>query len=233
MRYEGFLERMIYIKAILVRYFGNPQDRTAMFNAASLVINAFIGIGKLILGLYLLSGWFITNALYYLILCIAKGQVLHKYTLAKKVSSPQQRYSMELYVYKRGGVFLCLLGVSYLLVCLRIYLVGDALVYEGYIVYLVALIAFTKLGFAIHGNIVNRHLNNPIISTLKMISFTDAVVSIVVTQMAVLTMKGSPQALNASALFGMGCSVLFCLGGIWMMLRKTKVPMKEVELIKN
>lgn len=84
MRYEGFLERMIYIKAILVRYFGNPQDRTAMFNAASLVIDAFIGIGKLILGLYLLSGWFITNALYYLILCIAKGQVLHKYTLAKK-----------------------------------------------------------------------------------------------------------------------------------------------------
>lgn len=140
---------------------------------------------------------------------------------------------MELYVYKRGGVFLCLLGVSYLLVCLRIYLVGDALVYEGYIVYLVALIAFTKLGFAIHGNIVNRHLNNPIISTLKMISFTDAVVSIVVTQMAVLTMKGSPSGIKRQRVVWHGMQLFILSGGIWMMLRKTKAPMKEVELIKN
>lgn len=163
-----------------------------------------------------------------LILCVAKGQVLHRYTVAKRIESPQQRYTLELNVYKRGGVFLCFLGASYLLVCLRMYVVGDAFIYEGYIVYLVATVAFSKLAFAIYGTIANRHLKNPIISTLKMINFTDAMVSIVVTQTTLLSMEASPHALKVSALFGMGCSALFCLIGMWMMFQKKKDPSTEV-----
>ncbi|RAW12901.1 hypothetical protein DC345_21725 [Paenibacillus taichungensis] len=220
-------ERKIYIKAIFVHYLGNKQDRAAMSNAASLVINALIGIGKLTLGLYLFSGWFITNAVYYLILCVARAQVLHQYNVAKRIESPQERYILEIQVYKRGGILLCILGVSYLLVCLRMYLLGDTFVFKGYIVYLVAAVAFTKLAFGISGTIANRHLKNPLISTLKMINFTDAMVSIVVTQATLLTMEGSPHAINTSACFGMGCSVLFCLIGVWMMLHKKKEPVTE------
>ncbi len=204
------------------RYLGNKQDRTAIINVASLIINALIGIGKLILGIYLLSGWFITNAVYYLILCVAKGQVLQQYIVAKRMESSEERYTLELTVYKRGGLFLCLLGVSYSLVCLRMYLIGDAFIYEGIIVYIVATVAFTKLAFAVYGTWANRHLHNPIISTLKMINFTDAMVSIVVTQATLLTMQASPLALKTSSLFGMGCSVLFCLMGVWMMFHKKK-----------
>lgn len=220
-------ERKIDIKAIFVQYLGNKQDRAAMSNAASLVINALIGIGKLSLGLYLLSGWFITNAVYYLILCVAKAQVLHQYNVAKRIESPQERHVLEIQVYKRGGILLCILGISYLLVCLRMYLLGDAFVFKGYFVYLVAAVAFTKLAFGISGTIANRHLKNPWISTLKMINFTDAMVSIVVTQATLLTMEGSPHAINTSACFGMGCSVMFCLIGVWMMLHKKKEPVTE------
>ncbi|SDC66065.1 hypothetical protein SAMN05428987_2216 [Paenibacillus sp. CF095] len=208
------------MKSVWDRYLGNKQDRTAMINVVSLVINALIGIGKLILGIYLLSGWFITNAVYYLILCVAKGQVLQKYKVAKRMKSPKERYTLELTVYKRGGLFLCFLGMSYSLVCLRMYLIGDAFIYEGNIVYIVSTVAFTKLVFAVYGTWANRHLHNPIISTLKMINFTDAMVSIVVTQATLLTMQGSPLALKTSSLFGMGCSVLFCLMGVWMMFHK-------------
>lgn len=183
-----------------------------------------IGIGNLILGVYLLSGWFIINAVYYLILCVAKGQVLHKYTVAKTIEDPKQRYNMEFIVYQRSGIFLCLLGISYLLVCLRMYFVGDAIVYRGYIVYLVATVAFTKLGFAICGTVANRHVKGPIVSTLKMISLIDAMVSIVVTQYTLLVMVESSDAINSSALFGMGCSVLFFLLGICMLLKKNKMP---------
>lgn len=214
------MEMKTYMKSVWDRYLGNKQDRTAMINVVSLVINALIGIGKLILGIYLLSGWFITNAVYYLILCVAKGQVLQKYKVAKRMKSPKERYTLELTVYKRGGLFLCFLGMSYSLVCLRMYLIGDAFIYEGNIVYIVSTVAFTKLVFAVYGTWANRHLHNPIISTLKMINFTDAMVSIVVTQATLLTMQGSPLALKTSSLFGMGCSVLFCLMGVWMMFHK-------------
>ncbi|WP_145317585.1 hypothetical protein [Paenibacillus xylanexedens] len=211
-----------YLKSMWFRYLGNKQDRTAIINVASLIINALIGIGKLILGIYLLSGWFITNAVYYLILCVAKGQVLQQYKVVKRMESSEERYTLELTVYKRGGLFLCLLGVSYSLVCLRMYLIGDAFIYEGIIVYIVATVAFTKLAFAVYGTWANRHLHNPIISTLKMINFTDAMVSIVVTQATLLTMQASPLALKTSSLFGMGCSVLFCLMGVWMIFHKKK-----------
>jgi len=223
------MEMKTYMRSVWDRYLGNKQDRTAMINVASLVINALIGIGKLILGLYLLSGWFITNAVYYLILCVAKGQVLHQYKVAKGIASPRNRYSLELAVYKRGGLLLCLLGVSYSIVCLRMYLIGDAFIYSGIIVYIVAAVAFTKLAFAIQGTWANRQLHNPIISTLKMINFTDAMVSIVVTQATLLTMQASPLALKTSSLFGMGCSVLFCLMGVWMMFHKTKQSSMEQE----
>ncbi|KQN99856.1 hypothetical protein [Paenibacillus sp. Leaf72] len=214
---------------MLAHYLRNAQDRTAIVNTASLVLNIFIGIGKLVLGLYLLSGWFITNALYYLILCAAKGQALHMYAVAKKIESPEQKYDLEFSVYKRSGFFLCLLGVSYMLVCLRMYLARDVFIFDGFIVYLVATIAFTKLAVAIYGNIVYRQLKNPIISTLKMFNFIDAMVSIVVTQTTLLTMQASPYAISVSALFGMACSALFFLIGIYMLYKKKKESLTEEE----
>lgn len=155
-----------------------------------------------------------------MILCVAKGQVLHKYTVAKGIECPQERYTLELSVYKRSGIFLCLLGASYLFVCLQMYVVRDAFVYKGYLVYVVETVAFTKLRYSIQGTIANRHLHNPIISTLKIINFTDAMVSIVLTQTTLLMMAASPHALKVSALFGMGCSALFCLIGVWMIVQK-------------
>lgn len=214
------------IKCLFDRYLVDYQDRTALTNVASLTINALIGIGKLILGVYLLSGWFMINAVYYIILFAARGQALYKYRVAKTIEGPAQRYNMEFIVYQRSGTFLCLLGISYLLVCLRMYVAGDAFMFRGYIVYLVAAVAFTKLGIAIYGTLANRHLKGPIVSSLKMISFVDAMVSIVVTQYTLLMMEKSPNAISSSALFGMGCSILFFLIGICMLLKKKKVPLK-------
>jgi hypothetical protein len=213
----------ISIKTFIERYRTNFQHRTAVVNTVSLSINALIGVGKLILGVYLLSGWFMTNAIYYLLLSAARGQALHKYTAATKIEHPDQRFHMEYAVFKRSGLFICLLGISYLLVSLRMYLTEDAVVYGGLIVYLIATIAFTKLGIAIYGIMAKRHLKGPIVSTLKMFSFTDAMVSIVVTQYTLLSMQQSPSALKSSALFGMGCSILFIFIGLRMIYIK-KIP---------
>lgn len=223
----------ILIRELLVRYRTDYQDRAALLNTASLIFNALIGIGKLILGLYLLSGWFIINALYYLVLSAARGQALHKYAVAASIEEPAQRYEVEFLVYKRSGIFIALLGVSYLLVCLRMYYVGDTVTYSGPVVFLVAAVAFSKLGFSIHGIMANRHLKGPIVSTLKLIGFTDAMVSIVVTQYTLLAMQASPHALSSSALFGMGCSILFILIGVYMVFRKKKPPLPQTAPVQK
>lgn len=212
------------MKKLLDRYLGNAHDRVAAATLASFAVYAAMGIGKLIFGICLLSAWFIINAVYYLLLCIVRGQALRRYTVARSIVDNKERYDLEFTVYKRSGIFICLLGVSYFLVCLRMYLVGDATVYSGNTVFLVATIAFTKIGFAIHGIVIHRHLKNPIISMLKIINFIDAMVSIVVTQCILLTMETSSQAVSSSALFGMGCSILFVLIGICVLLKKKRYP---------
>ncbi len=187
-----------------------------------MISNALISMIKLILGIYLASGWFITNAVYYIILSIARGHALSKYTAAKQIDNPQQRFNMEFAVYKRSGIFLCLIGISYLLVCLRMYLRGDATIYKGYAVFLVAAVAFTKLSFAVHGIIIARHIKDPVIAALKAISFVDAMVSIVVTQCTLLTMTASVNAVVSSAILGMGFSILFIIIGLCMLVKKKK-----------
>jgi hypothetical protein len=195
-----------------------------VINTVSVSINALFGVGKLILGIYLLSGWFITNAIYYLILSSARGQALQKYTVANQIEQSVERFQMEYAVFKQSGVFLCLLGVSYLLISVRMYLSEDAIVYGGTIVFLIATVAFTKLGIAIYGIAANRRQKGPIVYTLKMFSLTDAMVSIVITQYTLLTMQQSPLALKSSSLFGMGCSLIFIFIGVYMIHHKKKAP---------
>lgn len=213
-----------FIKEWLRRSLADHHHRIAASSLAAAIANALIGIGKLTLGVYLVSDWFMANGVYYLLLCAAKVQTLQRFAAVQSIEDPKQRYAAEFSVYKRGGLFLCLLGISYLFICLRMYIAKDAVVYKGYIVYLVAAAAFTKLGFAVYGIAVNRRSKGPLMATLRIISFTDAMVSIVMTQFALLTMEGSANALNSSALFGMSCSIFFVLLGIYMLLNKKTSP---------
>ena len=103
---------------------------------------------------------------------------------------------------------------------------GDFTPYnEIYIIYGVAAVSFTKLGLAIHGAVVTLQLHNPIISALMVFSFTDAFVSIVVTQCALLPIQQVENAAGYSAIIGMAVSALFILEGILMLRKKRKYPL--------
>ena len=207
------------------KYMGNVQNRTLTTNAGSFLINALTGTGQLALGIFLLSPWYIVNGVYYLLLCAARGQALRRYRKTRTIEDEKKRYDASFVVHKRGGIFICLMGISYLEICLWMYFTGESRVQnEMYLVLGVATIAFSKIGFAIHGMIVNRHMHDPIISLFKKISFLDAMVSLVVTQCTLLTMMESAEAVSSSSLFGMGISVLFLVIGILMLTKKKKYP---------
>jgi len=211
------------MRELYQKYMGNAQDRTMTTNAGSFSINALTGAGHLALGIFLLSPWYIVNSIYYLLLCAARGQALRRYRKTRTIEDEKERNNATFVVHKRGGIFICLLGVSYFGVCIWMFVTGESRVHNELVLVLsVATVAFTKIGFAIHGMIVNRHMHDPIISLFKRISFLDAMVSIVVTQCSLLTMMESAEAVGSSALFGMGISVLFLIIGILMLTKKKK-----------
>lgn len=57
----------------------NYQVRTMLMSVGSFGINALIGAGKLILGIIILSLWFVVTAFYYRLLCGTRGQLLWRF----------------------------------------------------------------------------------------------------------------------------------------------------------
>lgn len=196
------------------------HGRALLLSTGSLAFGALIGIGKLAAGLVFLSPWLIVTAVYYLLLGGARGQLLWKNRRIGNAENPAVRAALQRRAYRQSGVFISLIGLSYFLVCLCMYRLGITTSYPYYIQYGVAAVAFYKIGMAIYGMVVTRKMNNPVLSSLKILNFTDACVSIVAVQNALLTMEESPSASSSSAFLGMGCSVLFLLIGIGMLIRK-------------
>ena len=171
-----------------------------------------------------------------MLLSFARVQAVRQYKRAITIEDDKERYDNEFAVHKRGGIFICLMGLSYLGICIWMFFTGESKVQnEMVLVLCVATVAFTKISLAIHGMVVNRHMHDPIISLFKKIAFLDAMVSIVVTQCSLLTMMKTAEAVGSSALFGMGVSVLFLVIGILMLVKKKKypVPVKEKEKLIN
>ncbi|MEF9892391.1 MAG: hypothetical protein RR738_03515 [Anaerorhabdus sp.] len=204
------------------RYFKSYYDRTVLSSAGSFVSNIIVSIAKLILGFVLQSPWFITTAIYSLVLCSAKGQVLYEYALLKRCTlDDNTSKNKQLMIFQRSGIFVCITGIAYLFVCIRMYVFGSHTTYPYYLVYGIAGVAFFKIYTSIYGIIVSRKIKNPIISTLKIFSFIDATVTIVMVQCALIELNGTIEnAIISSSLFGIACSILFIIIGITMILKK-------------
>lgn len=201
------------------------RDRTMLLSTGSVALNALIGSGKLLLGLFLFSPWLIATAIYYLLLCGARGQLLHRFHQTRCIEDPQNRFHRQFAVFRHSGIFICGIGLSYLLVCLLMYFREEGTSYPFYLLYGVAAVAFFKIGTAIYGMAVSRRIKNPLLTAIKIIATMDASVSIVAVQCALLTVEESAQAATqSSALLGAGCSVAFMATGIWMLLKKKKYP---------
>lgn len=212
------------MKDMLLARLKDPQDRAAIMTVGSLMTSAFFGVIKLAFGVYLPSAWFIINAAYYLLLCVARWHAVAQYAQCDAIDEPSVRYNRELAIYRRSGVFISLLGVSYLFVCLWMLNHGDATIYTGNMVFFVALVGFSKTGAAIHGLITTRHMRNPIVSALKAINIADVLVSIVVTQCTLLAMQGVEGATRYSAMAGMAVCAFIIVEGIYMVRKRKALP---------
>lgn len=210
------------MRELAERYLGNYSDRTVTISIGTVIINALFGIGKLIFGITLLSVWFVINAIYDLVLCIARCYTLKKYFYLKRTKGIKKQCDIEIAVYRHNGIFLCLLGISYMAVCLYMYFTGDFIVQSGYAAFLVATVAFSKMGFAVYGIITARKLKSPVMSALKIICIVDATVSIVITQCTLLTFCNISSAAISSAAFGTMSSIAFFILGVYMYKKGSK-----------
>lgn len=207
------------IRQIRQFYFTDDFSRTVCIAFGSISINALMGAGKIIFGLSYQSPWLLITALYALILCLAKGQILYRGGKIKDLTLSQQKC-----IFRFSGWFVCLLAVSYFLVCLRMFSAGEANTYPEFLVYGITSTAFYKIVLAIYGVIKAGRRKNPVLQALKIFSLLDACVSIVTVQCALLMMQEHEHiATSSSGMLGMCFSGMFLLTGISMLRKKINI----------
>lgn len=185
------------------------------FLLLSIVLNGITTIIKFIFGMATASIFLGLNASYYFVLCIARIILLQGLQRHVTYNSQYVKNNEEKKAYGVMGKFIILLGFIYFLISLKMYWSSEAIVYTGYIVYLIALVSFSKLGIAIYGVYISKNLHEPHVAALRVINFADALVSLVVTQATLIELgNGSLVNHNAwNAYLGFAVSLLIMVTG--------------------
>lgn len=195
------------------------------FLVFSIIINSITSIIKFTFGIASASIFLGMNASYYFVLCIARIIVLRQLPKDSFYNNQFEKEKFEKNAYWVIGKFIVLLGLIYFIISLQMLYSSEAIVYTGYVVYLVALVSFSKLGIAIYGVHITKNLHEPNISSLKVINFTDALVSLVVTQATLLELGSTNAGMHSTwnAYLGFSVSLIIVITGVLFSRRIIKI----------
>ena len=209
----------------LVDYFKQlkKEDRVMFFLILTTIGNIFIAIVKFVLALTLPSLWFFINALFIIILTFSRLFSIRDYGKTKRIKDEETIKKIGYKNYLNNGILLVILGIMYFFVNVYIYYKGTNTTMHEYLTYLVALNAFWQVGWAISGMIKYKKDDNPIIKSVKMTNFANALTSIVLTQVVLLDTYASEYDLaNVNGYTGMGVSLIIMGMGLFMIINIQK-----------
>ena len=202
------------------------EERVIFFLRFTTIGNVFIAAMKFILSLTLPSLWFFINAIFMMVLSIARVFSIRDY---KKTSLLKDKKEIKKIGYKNyltNGILLVLLGVMYFFVNVYIYYKGTNTTMHPYMTYLVALIAFWSVGSAIYGMIRYKRNDTPILKAVKLTNFANALTSIMLTQIVLLDTYAVEESYNSNlmnGLTGMGIGLFIGVLGLYMIVGINRV----------
>lgn len=198
----------------------DQKDRAMLLLLNITIINIVIAIVKFIFAFTLPSLWFFINAIFMTILSISRFFSIRNY--GKQRSTKLNKKEKEQIGYKNylhNGVLLILLGIIYFFVSVYMYQKGTNTTMHEYLTYLVALNAFWSISWAIYGMIKYNKKTSPILKSVKMTNFANALTSIVLTQVVLLDTYASDYDLTQiNGYTGMGVSIIIIIIGLYMII---------------
>lgn len=181
----------------------------------SFVFHLIYGLFHLGIGIYYMSWWFITFAIYYLLLCFMR------INLAKNINNAEKEYQKL----KHTGVILLLLNLILVGIIILIIKQDQIIDYNGFLIYLVALYDFYLIIRAFINVIRYRKNHSPIIASSKCINLTVAMISMISLEVAMIYQFGNNDnhfKLIMTACTGFGvCAINSCMA-IYMIIKANK-----------
>ena len=207
--------------------------REDMFRAEAALYQGFFinllyaGI-KMFSGIYYRSIWFVTLAVYYILLAVMRASLLHYVRKGGKGKRSEWRR------YRLCGIILLFMNVALSGIIVLVISMNSGFVYPGVLIYVMALYAFYATITAVWNLVKFRKYGSPVMSAAKVIGLTAALVSMLSLETAMLTQFGSDddqmfrQIMTAST--GAGISIIVLGMAIFMIWHSTKQMKQEKEI---
>lgn len=227
-----FLKRFWFTKKLITDY----GFRTLVLGTCTFAINVGYAIFEGVMGVLTQSTWFGALAFYYLILSVMRCSVLlsgKKMRIIPEIGIASYEIQKNK-VYRRCGIFIVLLALAFSGPIIQMIIAHKYNEYAGIMIYVVASYTFYKVVLSIV-NIVkaDRH-KDPIIQALRNINLTDAMVSLLALQTALITAFSTGddlQSLNVTT--GSTVSAITLGLGIFMIIRSNQRIKKLNLLVEN
>lgn len=187
--------------------------KTSMY--FSIIINLIYGVFKLGIGIYYMSWWFITFAVYYLLLCFMRV------SLVKNIDNKEKEYKKL----KHTGMILLFLNLILTGIIVLIIKQDQIVNYNGFLIYLVALYDFYLIISAIINVLKYRKNHSPIIASSKCINLTVAMISMVSLEVAMIYQFGNNDSnfkLIMTASMGFAICLINSFMALYMIIKGNK-----------
>jgi hypothetical protein len=183
-------------------------DRWLLFAKASIYMNVLLALGKVALGIYSMSLFLCMSAFYNLGMAVARQIALKGY---KEKRSEYQ-------IYRKVGITLAVSGAIFIIYCLRLFLHGSAVQYSMYESLAIATITFSEIGAAIYGVVLTGKGYSPTLAAIKLTSLASSLISLVLTQSAILSFTAEGDMSFYNGLSGMVFGGSATLIGVFMIV---------------
>ena len=194
----------------------NYGYRTIIISIISFILNVAYLTFLFMISIMSSSIWYLTIAIYYLVLSFMKGLVFYS-----KKKYPSE--TSQLKTHRFCGYMFIALTVALSGIIVLIYTSNMTFEYAGLMIYVVATFTFYKLTLAIFNLFKARKQSDILIQTIRNINLASALVSIIVLQVALFQAFSPESNLGfANGLTGAGISIIILLTGILMIINSNK-----------
>jgi len=200
------------------------SDRTILLLIFTTTANTLLAVIKFIFAVTIPSLWFFVNSCFLAVLSISRFFSIRNYGKRRRINNKKIKEEIGYKNYLHNGILLIVLGIMYFFVSVYMYYKGTNTTLHEYLTYLVALNAFWSIGWSIYGMIKYKRKSNPILKSVKLTNFANALTSIVLTQVVLLDTYASEYDLaEVNGYTGMAVSIIIIIIGLYMIINIQKL----------
>ncbi len=212
------------------RYVHDLAFRGSIGIYQGMAVNFLYVLFRIIVGIRYASIWFLSMAVYYLVLGVLRLSLVLSYRRRKEID--------ELRCYRQTARLLFLLNIPMGGMILLMVLTDSGYFYPGYVIYLSAMYTFYTMIRSVINLVRFRKLGSPILSAAKVLNFIAALMSVLGLQTAMIAQfspEGDGFRKTINAITGGVVWLLVILTAAYMLhrSRKMKDEVRPVEQIRE